>query len=220
MFFTDISYVVHPVGRITPNGVTLLGTAFLINQVGLMATAAHVVGNNDNDLVIIDNNVNSIQDYQDTSNTKVNFHAAKIKEINPIADVCLLEVPGFSQFQSRIGLESTDIVKVGQNISLFGYPHSNFGRMVLTQQDTSIGAKILIDSNGIKLKNIVLNIQSRPGQSGSPIIVPELNVVVGILIGSYVPQSGGGISLGGIDPQTLHQTTHAISADYIKEMLS
>ena len=45
MFFTDISYVVHPVGRITPNGVSLLGTAFFINKPGLLATAAHVVGN-------------------------------------------------------------------------------------------------------------------------------------------------------------------------------
>ena len=25
MYFTDISYVVHPVGRVTPNGVSLLG---------------------------------------------------------------------------------------------------------------------------------------------------------------------------------------------------
>lgn len=52
MFFTDISYVVHPVGRITPTGISLLGTAFFINKPGILATASHVVGNNDNDLVI------------------------------------------------------------------------------------------------------------------------------------------------------------------------
>ena len=28
MYFTDISYMVHPGGRATPNGITLLGTAF------------------------------------------------------------------------------------------------------------------------------------------------------------------------------------------------
>ena len=82
----------------------------------------------------------------------------------------------------------------------------------------SIGAKILIDTNGIKLKNIVLNIQSRPGQSGSPIVIPGKRTISGILIGSYAPQVNGSISIGGIDPQTLHQTTHAISAEYIKEM--
>lgn len=218
MFFTDISYVVHPVGRITPNGVSLLGTAFFINQPGLLATAAHVVGNNDNGLVIIMNRVNSIQDYQDTFNNQVNFITAKIKEVNPIYDVCLLKVP--EKIQSTFTLSSTDSINVGENISLFGYPHCDHGRMVLTQQNTSVGAKILINSSGIMAKNIVLNIQSRPGQSGSPIVIPESRSIAAMLIGSYAPQSnGGGISIGGIDPQTLHQTTHAISATYIKEMI-
>ena len=45
------------------------------------------------------------------------------------------------------------------------------------------------------------------------------SAIAGILIGSYAPQVNGSISIGGIDPQTLHQTTHAISAEYIKEML-
>lgn len=218
MFFTDISYVVHPVGRITPNGVSLLGTAFFINKPGLLATAAHVVGNNDNGLVIIMNRVNSIQDYQDTFNNQVNFITAKIKEVNPIYDVCLLEVP--EKIQSTFTLSSTDSINVGENISLFGYPHCDHGRMVLTQQNTSVGAKILINSSGIMAKNIVLNIQSRPGQSGSPIVIPESRSIAAMLIGSYAPQSnGGGINIGGIDPQTLHQTTHAISATYIKEMI-
>lgn len=39
------------------------------------------------------NKVNSIQDYQDTSDTQVNCIPAKIKEINPLYDVCLLEIP-------------------------------------------------------------------------------------------------------------------------------
>lgn len=217
MFFTDISYVVHPVGRITPNGISLLGTAFFINKMGLLATAAHVVGNNDNGLVIIMNKVTSIQDYQDTSSNQINYIPAKIKEINPIYDACLLEVP--EKVQSTFHLVSTDSIHVGENISLFGYPHCDHGRMVLTQQNTSVGAKIFINSSGIKAKNIVLNIQSKPGQSGSPIIQAENRGIVAMLIGSYAPQSSGGISLGGIDPQTLHQTTHAISAAYIKEMI-
>ena len=57
MYFTDISYVVHPVGRITPHGVVLLGTSFFIDKIGLVATAAHVVENNDEDLVIVKNRV-------------------------------------------------------------------------------------------------------------------------------------------------------------------
>ena len=217
MIFTDICYVVHPVGRITTSGVELLGTAFFINQLGLLATAAHVVGNNDSNLVIIMNQIKSIQDYQDTSIDQISYIPAKIKEVNPIADVCILDVP--TKAQSTFALGSTDAIQVGEEIALFGYPHSDHGRMVLTQQNTSVGAKILIKANGIKIKNIVLNIQSRPGQSGSPIVIPEKRILAGILIGSYAPKTNGGIIIGGIDPQTLHQTTHAVSVEYVKEML-
>ena len=127
MYFTDISYVVHPVGRITPNGVTLLGTAFFINRSGLLATAAHVTGNNDSGLVILMNKVNSIQDYQDNSNNTIRYIPAKIKEINPIADVCILEIS--TAVQSGFALESTDSVQVGESIAVFGYPHSNHGML-------------------------------------------------------------------------------------------
>lgn len=217
MYFTDISLVVHPVGRITSGGVKLLGTSFFINKIGLVATAAHVVENKDNNLVIIKNRVNSLQHYQDTSINRVSYIPATIKAINPICDVCILETQ--ENIQSTFELCSTDDVSVGESISLFGYPHSDYGRMVLTQQNSSVGAKIYIDSFGVKVKNLVLNIQSRPGQSGSPILVPEKNMIAGILIGSYAPHSQGGIDLAGVDPHTLHQTTHAVSIEYIKEML-
>ena len=217
MFFTDVSELVHPIGRVTPSGINLLGTAFVIHKPGILATAAHVVDNDDSNLVIILNQVKSIQGYQDTHLKEIQCIPAKIVAINPIADVCLLSIE--DTIFSKLKIDSTDSVHVGEKISLFGYPHSDHGRMVLTQQDTSVGAKILIESSGIKIKSIILNIQSRPGQSGSPIILPEKNVVVGMLIGSYAPANSGGIIIGGIDPQTLHQTTHAVSAHYIEEML-
>lgn len=44
-------------------------------------------------------------------------------------------------------------------------------------------------------------------------------MLVAMIIGSYAPNSGGSISLGGVDPHTLHQTTHAVSAEYILQML-
>ena len=92
MYFTNISYVVHPVGRITPSGISLLGTAFFINKARLLATA-----NNDSGLVVIMNKSKSIQDYQDTSDNSVEYIPAKIKEINPIADIYILESPSTMQ---------------------------------------------------------------------------------------------------------------------------
>jgi glycine cleavage system aminomethyltransferase T len=67
---------------------------------------------------------------------------------------------------------------------------------------------------------IILNVQARPGQSGSPVLLSDGRTIAAMIIGSYAPRAGGGISLGGVDPHTLHQTTHAISAEYIRELQS
>lgn len=53
MSFTNINKVVFPVGRVTPDGVSLLGTAFLIGKQGRFVTATHVVNNDDTNLVIV-----------------------------------------------------------------------------------------------------------------------------------------------------------------------
>lgn len=215
--FTDISQIVLPVGRITSNGVELLGTAFLINKNGFLATAAHVVGNDDTGLVIITSKHASIQEYQDTTDNSIQYIPTRISHINPIYDVCVLKID--YPISSRIELASADEICVGDEVFVFGYPHSNHGRMVLTQQNTHIGAKVLIDTAGLKSKNLILNIQARPGQSGGPVISKSTMKIVAMILGSYAPKSNGGINLGGIDPQTLHQTTHAISVEYIKEMI-
>lgn len=75
----------------------MLGTAFFINKARLLATAAHVTANNDSGLVVIMNKSKSIQDYQDTSDNSVEYIPAKIKEINPIADIYILESPSTMQ---------------------------------------------------------------------------------------------------------------------------
>ena len=216
MNYDAISSITMPVGKITPKGISLLGTAFIIKE-GVLATAAHVVNNNDNGLVIVLNQINNLQEYQDTSNTKFRIVVAKIIAINPVFDVCLLKVD--ADVTSNLSIGSCSEINVCEEVEMFGYPHSDEGRMVLTYQSTKVGAKVLLNSSNISVRNLVLNIQTRPGQSGSPIFKAGTTKVVAMLIGAYVPTQSGGISLGGIDPRTLHQTSHAVSAEYIKEML-
>ena len=217
MIFTDICQGIYSLGRVTPSGITLLGTAFAIDKPGYFATAAHVVNHNDNGLVLILHDMVSMQDYQNTSNNQVKYMPVTIAEVNPISDVCLVKAN--AKIESNMRLSSTDNIRVGDDVEIFSFPHSNHGRMVLTQQHTHVGAKVLIESAGVMFKGIVLNLQTSPGQSGGPIINPRTNEIVGMIIGSYAPSAQGGISIGGINPQTLHQTTHAISAEYIKEMI-
>lgn len=215
--FSRVPNLVFPIGRVTPNGVELLGSCFLLPKDGLLATAGHVVGQDDRNLVVLAPRVNDLDEYQDTSDLSVRPIPAILHAADPLHDLAIVkvEVPTASNFP----IEGLDKVGVGDSVAIFGFPHANTGRMVLTQQTTALGAKILISNRGVKAKHCVLNIQARPGQSGSPVFRLRDLAVVAVLIGSYAPGGGGGISLGGVDPHTLHQTTHAVSAEYLVEMM-
>lgn len=207
---------VYAVGRQRPDHVDLLGTAFVLARPGKLATAAHVIGRNDKDLVVVQRRITYLSEYQDTSNNEVNVAPAVVVAVDPFRDLCILKVPG--PIQSRLTVVGTDAIEVGTEVDVYGFPHADYGRYVLTYQATNIGSKILVNNGGIKVKYLVLNMQTRPGQSGSPILRRPDSSVVGILIGSYSPIKGER-TFQGVDPTTLHQTTHAVSAEYLLEMM-
>jgi S1-C subfamily serine protease len=214
--FSAIPNAVFALGKVGPDGVKLAGTTFALNKPGFFATASHVAGTDDRGLVIILTSLNSLSDYQDTSNTSVQMFPVRIVAADPFHDLAVLKAD--VNVASNISIGSADEAPVGFNVSSFGFPHADHGRMVLTQQDAEIGARVLISCGGIKSKHLVLNTQARPGQSGSPVFRKSDGLLVAVLVGSYAPGGGGGISLGGVDPSTLHQTTHAVSAEYLSKM--
>lgn len=213
----DVSQVVYAVGRVEPTGLTLLGTAFAVGPT-TVATAHHVVGGDDRNLAIVIPKVRSLADYQDTSDTRVNLANLQMAAVDPVRDLCVLQVEN-AEMSFGHTIAGADSAPPGTPVVTFGFPNANFGRMVLTQQAAQIGARVLIENQGVKSKHVVLNTQAREGQSGGPVFDESLRSVVAVLIGSYAPRGGSGISLGSIDPATLHQTTHAVSAEYLRAML-
>lgn len=216
MNFSGIQNVVFALGRVHPGGVRLSGTAFLLNKPGFIATASHVVGTDDTGLVLAFKNLSSLNDYQDTSENSIQTMPVKLHAFDPFHDLAVLKAD--TNVTSNIIIGGADQTPVGTAISSLGFPHADYGRMVLTQQDAEIGARVLISAGGVKAKHLVLNTQARPGQSGSPVFRKSDGLLIGVLVGSYAPGGGGGISLGGVDPHTLHQTTHAVSSEYISKM--
>ncbi|MGN4545035.1 S1 family peptidase [Bacillus cereus group sp. MYBK95-2] len=219
--YSGLVNVVYTVGRITPNGIQPLGTATLLNKVNHLVTAAHVTNNDDNNLVIIFPKVGSLSDYQDMSNHEIRYAEVKIVATNPLYDLCILKLNDEYGMHSNITISGLDSINVGDKVNLFGFPDLNFGRVILTKQETEIGAKILLENLGEKVKHAVINIQSRQGQSGGPVFSLNNSSLVGVLMGAYVPggRNGGAVIIGGIDPRTLHPATHIVSAEYILEML-
>lgn len=213
----DLSQVVFAIGRVSPAGINLLGTGFVVAP-DKIATAFHVVGSNDQNLALIMPRIGSLLEYQDTSDTRVSTVPLSVSAADPIRDLCILQGPEDLRMASNYKLSSTDEVPPGAPVLIFGFPHANHGRMVLTLQSAAVGARVLISTEGIKTKHIVLNTQARDGQSGGPVFDSSMRTVVAMILGSYAPQ-GGGIRLGDINPAALHQTTHAISAEYLRVML-
>jgi len=214
----DISQLVYALGRVQPGGLNLLGTGFAVTD-RLIATAYHVVGADDRELALVVPKVQSLADYQDTSDTSIQMLSLRLAAADPVRDLCLLELPSDASISVGLQLGSTDEAPPGTGVVAFGFPHAPSGRMVLTQHITHVGARVLIAAESERCKHLVLNTQAREGQSGGPVLLAGSNRIVAVLLGSYAPGGGGQISLGGLDPATLHQTTHAISAEYLEPML-
>lgn len=205
------------IGQITPDGVKMLGTGIMVSNSGKVATARHVVGNITDGLCILMPQIMHIDMYQDVADNRCNTIAATIEDINPITDICILQGHKFGFWGTLPELGSLDEVHVGEKVGMYGFPHCVMGRRVLTYRGAEIGAKMLLESSGIKSKYATLNVQTRPGQSGSLIFSQRTGHVVGMLIGTYAPPCG--VSIAGINPLELNQDSYCISASYIREML-
>lgn len=205
------------IGRITPQGVNMLGTGILLTGDGLIATTHHVIGNDASNLVALLPRTGNANDFQDLSDTQCQLVNATVSEIDPVRDIAIIKTTlHYPSTLPKLG--SFDASKMGDSVNIFGYPHCTHGRRAFTLQVTEIGAKVLMDSHGIKSKHAVINVQARPGQSGSPVVEPSSGTVLGMVIGAWVPNQNG-LRLGDINPYELHQTTHCISAHHIQEML-
>lgn len=219
MYFVESTLVI---GKKISNEIQMLGTGFILNKDGLMVTSNHVIAGLENNLFAILPNIKSLNEYQDTTDNSCEAIELEIIDIDPFRDIALLKLkissPLIENNNRFPKLGSFDEISIGETLTILGFPHCVDGRKVLTFQEATLGAKILLESNGIKTKHGVINTQTRPGQSGSIVYSRRLNKVVGILIGAYLPSSTG-ISIGGISPKELHQTTHCVSCEYIIEMM-
>lgn len=213
--FTQITLVIGK--RDNASGVVrMLGSGFLVSNDGKIVTARHVVGNETEGLCVLLPHIPNINAYQDVSDLSCHSAPAIVEDINPITDLCILKIDLL--FRGKLPtLESLDSISVGEKIGMFGFPHCVMGRRVLTYQETEIGAKMLLETSGIKSKYATINIQTRPGQSGSLVFNLKTGAIIGLLIGAYAPSSG--IIIAGINPHELNQTSYCISANHIREML-
>lgn len=167
----------------------MLGTGFIVSNDGKLATARHVIGNHTDDIVIVNPHLWDTNSYQDMTELKCHCDIATVVEVNPLTDLCILKID-LRVIGPLPSLVSLDNVCVGERVGIYGFPHCVFGMRVLTYQEADVGAKVLMETNSVKIKHVILNIQTRPGQSGSVVFNRLSGSIVGLLIGTYAPISG------------------------------
>jgi hypothetical protein len=188
------------IARNTPGGMQPLGTSVAVAE-NQLATALHVVGPDPNSLMVVLPRHVNVNGWQDASDTGFRAWPVSIKKVDAFRDLCLLEMPdAVLKFAHSLG--AADDVPPGSPVVTCGFPHANNGRLIQTIQQSNVGARILLPNNGIKSKHLVLNIQTQPGQSGSPVFSAETGALVALVVGSYIPSAPAGhMIISGIDPR-------------------
>lgn len=209
----------YVVGRQKDKNVQPLGTAFLVGKI--LVTALHVIDSNDTDIVLVLPKINNINQYQDTTDLSCKLMPVKIKGSMPLYDLCTLELSNGLHFETKAWeLGNLDECLVGEELGLWGFPHCTEGRVVLTFQRAELGAKLLMGNSGIKTKYGIINILTRPGQSGSPVYSLRTGKVLGMLVGAYDSNSGkGGVYINGEKFNFTNQTSYFLSSEYITQMI-
>ncbi|QUM86997.1 serine protease [Moritella sp. 28] len=211
--------LVVTIGVKTPSGtLTMLGSGFFVEATKIV-TASHVIGNNHNELRMLVPNMDSCESIQDTTMTEVKAVRVEVIEFDPIRDIAILKIKDGEVSGTLPTLGSIDSVPVGGRVQIFGFPHCTDQRRVFTYQSAEVGAKVWLESYQVKSKYFILNIQARPGQSGSLIYYPDTHEIVGMLNGAYIPERKAMAVIADINLHELNQTTQCVSAEYIKEML-
>lgn len=187
-----------------------LGTGFVVTE-NKIVTACHVVRNS-NVLCVIPSNDIDIHNYQSTEMPETLCGYVTVEEANPMNDLCILKMQDGSFTGELPVISSLDNVHIGERLGMWGFPHCTFGRRLLTYQEMEVGAKMKM-GNDIQYKYATINIQTRPGQSGSLITKSDNGDIVGILLGTYAPNSG--VLIAGINPYELNQSSYCISAEYL-----
>lgn len=217
MFISNATEIAFPLVRMEDGGPIVLGTAFCIGG-NRLATAAHVVAGTDANLFFGPLPYRSINEFQEVPPNKIPLVPVKIERVNTLKDICILTADIIAP---NIQMAPIDGIEVGEEVISLGYPHADDRRIILTQFRNEIGAKIMISEFGLRTRHYIINLFARPGQSGGPVFVVRQNraLLIGMVIGSYTNTSSPGLILHGLNPRSLNQTTHAISATHILEVI-
>ena len=199
------------------NSVVFLGTAFLVHEKGYLLTAAHIIGDDSENLMVA--RVKNPEDFSQLSLDEVSAVNVDVKKIDAYHNVAVLKL------QKAFLIETPDYL-IGQvdNLSLatglinIGFPYGHQDMHILAVRSSILSAKAKLN-NGTKL--LLFDSMVHDGMTGGPLISVEDERIVGIVIGRFSPlDDGGDFNRGNNYPEYDTSMSYAISIEYGVAMLN
>ncbi|MCG8454152.1 MAG: serine protease [Spirochaetales bacterium] len=197
--------------RKVDDSVVFLGTAFLVHEEGYLLTAAHLIGNESDDLLVAP--AKDPDEFSALSLDQVAALAVTTVAVDRVHNVALLRFVRNIQVDAPDHLlGSIDNVSLGDSVLGFGFPFGHQDLHNLAVQRGMVSSKASL-GNGTRL--LLVDCMIHDGMSGGPLVAVQDGRAVGILVGRFTPDDEGGDFARGTDHPDYHTAfSYAVSIEY------
>jgi len=202
--------------RRNEEAVIFLGTAFLIHEEGYLLTAAHLLEDNPEDLMVA--RPNDPDDFTPLSLDSVTPIGITVEKVDKVHNTALLRLSRKLHIGTPDHLAGQiDTIFLGSSILCLGFPFGHQDLHNLAVQDGIVSSKVVL-KNGTRL--LLIDSMVHDGMSGGPLVNTEDGRVVGIITGRFTPDEDGGDFTRGTSHPDYHTAfSYAVSIEYGLTML-
>lgn len=165
------------------DGVSFLGTAFLVHESGYLLTVAHILPK-EGKLLVVPGDPGS--DFTPVSQKRVTTLPVSIARHDPDRDVALLKIE--QQVEMRLPdhfLGSAENLYLGNSVMTMGYSFGHQTLHTLVAMNAVISAKVLSNN---RTRLLLFDSMVHDGDRGGPLISVGDGLVVGIINGRFDPR--------------------------------
>ena len=162
------------------NTFSFLGTAFVCNSKGYLATCSHNINlSTAKNLHIVSIDV-PLNEFTPLTHNRVNVSPVKVIQFDTNSDICLLKTEPSSTFNTpEKFLLETESINVGRRCLYIGYPFGDQGFHKVKVSSAMVSSKI-INEQGVK--QYLLDTMVHEGTSGGPVIDLETGYIFAIIL--------------------------------------
>lgn len=193
------------------NSVVFLGTAFLVHEKGYLLTAAHIISNDNDNLMVA--RVKNPEDFSQLSIDEVAAVNVDVIKTDAYHNIALLKLQkGYLIETPDYLIGQVDNLSLGSGLINIGFPYGHQDMHLLAVRSSILSAKAKLN-NGTKL--LLFDSMVHDGMTGGPLISVEDERIVGLVIGRFSPlDDGGDFSRGENYPEYNTSMSYAISIEY------